>query len=217
MLKLRVEREQSLSLRAGMSSQGQSAKFVLASWGPQGTAATQAVAEGQRLQAELHASSDTNEPMAVAQEDLQVAKSGRRHPDGGKAIFDEQPQEQACVAAVVFLFAWLGRPNLRGMAHAEVDGQLIEKPQEPEHGTGGFDAHQHGSWECGIKLAYFLSLVVQLLLNEFAGLIIEHGDGLLSGVQITAYNAHSRPPSFRANVWLEHRHFTRHIVRPTSL
>jgi hypothetical protein len=33
-------REQSLSLRGGMSSQGQSPKLVLASWGPQGTAAT---------------------------------------------------------------------------------------------------------------------------------------------------------------------------------
>jgi hypothetical protein len=40
MLKLRIEREQSLSLRGGMSSQGQSPKLVLASWGPQGTAAT---------------------------------------------------------------------------------------------------------------------------------------------------------------------------------
>lgn len=179
--------------------------------------ATQPVAEGQRLQAVLHASSDTNEPMAVTQEDLQVAKYGRRHPDRGEAIFDKQPQEQARVAAVVFLFAWLGRADLRGMAHAEVYGQLFEKPQEPEHGAGGFDAHQHGSWECRIKLAHSLSLVVQLLLNEFASLIIEHGDGLLSGVQITAYNAHSRPPSFRANVWLEHRHFTWHVVRPASL
>jgi hypothetical protein len=53
---------------------------------------------------------------------LQVAKSGRRHPDRGEAIFDEQSQEQTGIAAVVLLFAWLSRADLRGMAHAEVNG-----------------------------------------------------------------------------------------------
>src|SRR5262249_62165494 len=95
LLELRVEREQSLSLRGGMLSQGQSPKLVLASWGPQGTAATQPVAEGQRLQAVLHASSDTSEPMAVAQEDLQGAKYGRRQPERGERIFDTRPGEAA--------------------------------------------------------------------------------------------------------------------------
>jgi hypothetical protein len=33
--------------------------------------------------------------------------------------------------------------------------------------------------------------VLQFSLDKFASLLVEHGNGLLSGVQIAAYNSHS--------------------------
>jgi hypothetical protein len=66
------------------------------------------------------------------------------------------------------------------------------------HGAGGFDAHEDRFWQSGIELAHLIAVVLQFFLHQFAGVIVQHGKGLLSRVQIYAYNFHSRPPSFRA-------------------
>jgi hypothetical protein len=114
-LNLWIQREQGVALRGGMRSQGQSPKGVLASWGPEGVAAAQAVAERQRLQSLLHPRSDAYELMAVPQENLQIALLAGRYANRGKAILREQRKDQARIAAVVFLFAGFGSPDLGGM------------------------------------------------------------------------------------------------------
>src|SRR5437016_13532729 len=109
-----------------MSSQRQSPQRVLACWGPQGVTATQPVTKRQRLQAELHARADAHELMAVPQKNLQIALLAGRHPNRGKAIFRQQREQQASVAAVVFLLAGFRRPDLRGMPDAKLDSQFFE-------------------------------------------------------------------------------------------
>jgi len=95
MLKLWVQRKQAIALSSGIWGQRQGAESVLASWGPKGAAATQTVTQGQRLQAELHASLDAYELMPVSQENLQVALLAGGHPDRGKAFFRQQREDQA--------------------------------------------------------------------------------------------------------------------------
>jgi len=41
--------------------------------------------------------------MAVQEERTQIAKLGRRHPDGRKPILRQQLQQQRCIATIVFL------------------------------------------------------------------------------------------------------------------
>ena len=44
--------------------------------------------------------------------------------------------------------------------------------------------------ERGIKLPYFVTFVLEGLLDQLAGLGIQHRDALLSRMQINAYNSH---------------------------
>jgi hypothetical protein len=104
-------------------------------------AAAQTVAERQRLQGLLHARSDANELMAMSQQDLQIALFARRHPDRGETIFHQQREQQTSIAAVVFLLARFGSPDLRRMATAVVDSKFFQKSQEPVHRPSGFDVH----------------------------------------------------------------------------
>jgi hypothetical protein len=189
-LKLRIQREQGVTLLGGMRSQRQGPKRVLASWGPEGVPPAQPVAERQRLQSLLYARADAHELMAVPQEDLQIALLAGRHPNRRKTIFRQQRKDQVSVAAVVFLFAGFGSPDLRGMTYTVVDLELFEQSQEPVHRSGGFDAHQGRPGQSGIELAHLVAFVLQFFLHELSRAIIQHGNRLLSRVQINAYNFH---------------------------
>jgi hypothetical protein len=190
MVQLWIQREQGVALQGGMGTQRQSPKSVLACWGPEGTAAAEPVTERHRLQAELHPRSHADELVAVPQENLQIALLAGRHPNRGKAVFRQQRQDQTSVAAVVFLFSRFGSPDLRGMTDTVVDGELFEELQEPVHGSGGFHAHQYRLGQCRVELAHVVAFVLEFLLHQLAGVIIQHGNGLLSRVQIDAYNFH---------------------------
>jgi len=146
MLKLWIQRKQAIALSSGIWGQRQGAESVLASWGPKGAAAAQTVTQGQRLQTELHASSDEYELMPVSQENLQVALLAGGHPDRGKAFFRQQRENQASVSPIVLLLARLGGADLRGMTDSAVDLEFLHEPQKPVHRSGGFEAHQRGSW-----------------------------------------------------------------------
>ena len=73
-------------------------------------------------------------------------------------------------------------------------------------------------WHDGLRcmFSHLVPFVGKCLLGELAGFRVHHGYGLLSCVQITAYNFHLGllcPEPF----WLDTAKSTRSVVRPTSL
>jgi hypothetical protein len=90
--------------------------------------------------------------------------------------------------SIVLLFAWFGCTNLGRMTDLACDPQLVQQFQKPVHRSGGCDPHQNLAGECRIKLPHFITIVLKGLLDQLACLGIQHRDGLLSRVQINAYN-----------------------------
>jgi hypothetical protein len=91
---------------------------------------------------------------------------------------------------MILLSAGFRSTDLRGMTDAVVDVELFEKSQEPMHGARGFQTYQHRLGQTGIKRPHFITLVLQFLLEQLTSLIIQHGNSLLSSVQVHAYNFH---------------------------
>jgi hypothetical protein len=58
------------------------------------------------------------------------------------------------------------------------------------HRSGGFDPYQNLAGERRIKVPHFVTIVLKGLLDQLACLGIQHRDGLLSRMQINAYNSH---------------------------
>ena len=128
MLQVGIQREERIALRSGVASERQGPESVLASWGPEGMAAAKSVAHGECLQAELETGSDADQLMTVPQENLQIALMRGRHPNRGEAFFREQREDQAGVAAIVFLLARFGGADLRGMADPALDVEVFHEP-----------------------------------------------------------------------------------------
>ena len=76
------------------------------------------------------------------------------------------------------------------MTNLAFDPQLFHQLQKPVHRSGSFDPRQNLAGECRIKLPHFVAIVLKGLLDQLACLDIQHRDGLLSCVQINAYNSH---------------------------
>src|SRR6202158_4782850 len=108
------------------------------------------------------------------------------------------------------------RSDLRRMSYPTLDTHLFQQFQEPLHRAGGFDSHQHWTFQGCVKRSYCIPFVAKCLLGELAGFAVHHGYGFLSGVQSASYNFHLgllRPEPF----WLDTAKSTRSVVRPTSL
>jgi hypothetical protein len=84
--------------------------------------------------------------MPVQEQRPQVSELRRGDPDRGKAIFHQQPQQQARIASIMFLSTGLCLSDRRGMTHAARDCQFLHQSQKPPHGTGGFNAHHGRRW-----------------------------------------------------------------------
>jgi len=79
------------------------------------------------------------------------------------------------------------------MSHPTFDLHPFQQFQEP-HRAAGFDPHYHGTFQGRIKRSYGIAFVANCLLGKLAGFAVHHGYGygygLLSCVQIAAYNFH---------------------------
>src|ERR1700693_5619264 len=106
--------------------------------------------------------------------------------------------------------------DLRRMTDSTFHPQFFHQLQKPLHRSRGFDPHQDGGSERGIKLPHFLAFMFEELLDQFACVRVQHRDCLLPRVQIYAYNFHLgllRSEPCRLGT----AQFTRLVVRPTSL
>jgi hypothetical protein len=74
----------------------------------------------------LYARSHANEPVAMPQQNLQIALPARRHPDRRETIFRQQLEKQAGISAVIFLLARFGRPDFRGVTDPVFDFEFFE-------------------------------------------------------------------------------------------
>src|SRR5690349_5731267 len=121
-----------------MRRQGKRVERGLAIPTPQPRASPNALRERDTLKGIPDACPLADPLVSVQEQAPEVTQFNRWLPDGGEPIGCQEVTEEHRVTAIVFLPAWLGRPNPRRMADSACDAQVFHELQKPSHRSGGF-------------------------------------------------------------------------------
>jgi excisionase family DNA binding protein len=122
-----IQRLQHVAAVRGVRGKHRLTQHRLPRVAPQGRPPAHPMAQRETLEGVHHPRTDAHPLMAVQEQRAQVPELGRRDPDRGKSIFDEQPQEQRRVSPIMFLLTGFGLADPRGMADPIRNAQLLEE------------------------------------------------------------------------------------------
>ncbi len=153
------------SATTGVGQEHEGAELSEAALGPEGGPESQALIEGDGVEAVFDHGADADEPKAVFDEDAQVACGGIGNPDGREALVLKKVEEVAGVAAIRFGLAHDHGPDLGGFADEQGMAESLQERVKPQGVSGAFDADRDRRGQGRVELLDGIAGMSQLLLG----------------------------------------------------
>src|SRR5271165_4801105 len=148
------------------------------------------------LQLVLHLPPHRHQLVTMQQQLPHIALLHAGNPYPGKAVLQQQLQQQLRIPPVRFLLAHLHGPALARIAQPQLNAQRSQQPLEPQGVAARLHPYQHRPLQLGVKLPRLLRR--ELAFRVLSRRHIDHGNLLETRMEITTYNLHGG--SFRPSL-----------------
>lgn len=175
-----------LALHGEGAGERQGGELLLAASGEEFGAEAQAMAESDGLEAVAQHGADAHETVTVTQQREDLAAGGCRDMDRGEIIVGQQIEQQAGVAAIVFLPAAGELADGQRVADQQAMAGLFDEVVKPQRIAGRLHTDNRGNGPLRVKSTNVVTLMIE---QEFVFLAVSGVDpanGLRADMQINS-------------------------------
>ena len=128
---------------------------------PERLLAPQTLVQRDHMQLIHHPGTHLYQTVPMPQQLPQIAILSIRYPDPRKAVFHHESQQQLCVLAIGFLFAYSFRADLGGIPDPQLETQVMQQTFKPACVPTGFHSYPHAQvllFQLAVKLLGLLAV-----------------------------------------------------------